>query len=124
MKRSIVIDNIVLNILKIRSYLNKGTPESMAILSFADNSTETFFKTGKIPKKGVGWRHIKKKVKLQLDRLDWTKKLQDLRIPPGNHLEKLRNSEFFSIRVNTQWRIIFRWTEKGPKCVEIIDYHN
>lgn len=49
----------------------------------------------------------------------------DLVIPPGNRLEPLRRdlNGFHSVRINDQWRIIFRWTSAGPEDVEIIDYH-
>ena len=52
--------------------------------------------------------------------------LNDLRAPPGNHLEKLyRDREGqHSIRINDQFRICFVWTAEGPKDVEIVDYHN
>jgi len=51
--------------------------------------------------------------------------INDLRIPPANHLEKLSGnlSDFYSIRVNKQWRIIFRWENENAYDVEIIDYH-
>ncbi|MDP4239011.1 MAG: type II toxin-antitoxin system RelE/ParE family toxin [Bacteroidota bacterium] len=49
----------------------------------------------------------------------------DLRIPPSNRLEKLSGklSEFYSIRINNQWRIIFKWENNHALDVEIIDYH-
>ena len=51
--------------------------------------------------------------------------LGDLAIPPGNRLEALKGDlrGCHSIRVNDQWRIIFRWTDAGPADVELIDYH-
>jgi toxin HigB-1 len=51
--------------------------------------------------------------------------LQDLRAPPGNRLEALRADRAgqHSIRINDQWRICFRWTDRGPSHVEIVDYH-
>ena len=57
--------------------------------------------------------------------LDSAVRLEDMRVPPGNRLEPLlgRFSGFHSIRVNDQWRIIFRWTEAGPADVAIVDYH-
>lgn len=51
--------------------------------------------------------------------------LEDLRFPPGNHLEALsgeRNGQH-SVRINQQWRICFVWTDTGPEEVEIVDYH-
>jgi len=49
--------------------------------------------------------------------------INDLRIPPANRLEKLTGSEFYSIRINDQWRIIFKWINGSAEEVEIIDYH-
>jgi proteic killer suppression protein len=52
-------------------------------------------------------------------------RLGDLKVPPGNRLEALRGSRKgqYSIRVNDQYRICFRWTDAGPEDVEIVDYH-
>jgi proteic killer suppression protein len=57
--------------------------------------------------------------------LDAAETLDDLRVPLGNRLEKLRGDREgqYSIRVNDQWRICFRWTSVGPEDVEIVDYH-
>jgi proteic killer suppression protein len=51
--------------------------------------------------------------------------IADLRIPPANRLEKLSGklNEFYSIRINDQWRIIFKWKTGNASEVEIIDYH-
>jgi proteic killer suppression protein len=51
--------------------------------------------------------------------------LDDLKSPPGNHLEALKGNLAgkHAIRINSQWRIVFRWTAVGPEDVEIIDYH-
>ncbi|MGC4025060.1 MAG: type II toxin-antitoxin system RelE/ParE family toxin [Mesorhizobium sp.] len=51
--------------------------------------------------------------------------LDDLRSPPGNHLEALKDDRVgqHSIRINAQWRICFRWTDAGAEEVEIVDYH-
>jgi proteic killer suppression protein len=51
--------------------------------------------------------------------------LEDLRIPPGNRLEALTGdrSGTYSIRINDQYRVCFRWTTAGPVDVEIVDYH-
>jgi len=51
--------------------------------------------------------------------------LADLAVPPGNRLEALKGSLVgrHSIRINDQWRIVFRWSEAGPEEVEIVDYH-
>ena len=51
--------------------------------------------------------------------------LNDLKIPPSNRLEKLKGNlkDFYSIRVNNQWMIIFKWNNGNAELVEIIDYH-
>lgn len=53
------------------------------------------------------------------------RRLDDLRVPPGNRLERLAADRVgqHSIRINDQWRICFRWTGEGPSHVEIVDYH-
>ena len=57
--------------------------------------------------------------------LDKAQTLDDLRIPPANRLEPLKNERKgqHSIRINDQWRICFVWTERGPSRVEIVDYY-
>jgi proteic killer suppression protein len=57
--------------------------------------------------------------------LDAAEALDDLRIPPDNRLEKLKGDRAgaYSVRINQQWRICFRWTAAGPEDVEIVDYH-
>src|SRR5688572_13107136 len=57
--------------------------------------------------------------KRKLDQLNAAVRLDDLRIPPGNHLEALSGNlkGFHSIRINDQWRIVFRWTSTGPEEV-------
>ena len=51
--------------------------------------------------------------------------LQDLRVPPGNRLEALRGDRkgWFSIRINEQWRLVFRWSDGHASDVAIVDYH-
>ena len=51
--------------------------------------------------------------------------LNDLAVPPGNRLERLKGNLAgkHSIRINDQWRIVFRWMDAGPEDVEIVDYH-
>jgi toxin HigB-1 len=57
--------------------------------------------------------------------LDAAEQLEDLRVPPGNRLQKLKGdrANTYSIRINDQWRVCFRWTTAGPEEVEIVDYH-
>ena len=57
--------------------------------------------------------------------MNQARRLGDLAVPPGNRLEALKGewSDRYSIRVNDQWRVVFRWTASGPADVGIIDYH-
>ena len=68
---------------------------------------------------------VMKAARRKLTMLDAASKLEDLRAPPGNRLEALRGgrSGQHSIRVNSQWRFCFVWTESGPADVEFTDYH-
>ena len=96
----------------------------MAIRSFADRATETFFLTGNL-KRTVGWSEIVKVVKRKLDMLHYAGALEDLRSPPGNRLEALKGKMcgYHSVRVNIRWRVVFRWTSGGPAMVRVTDYH-
>jgi proteic killer suppression protein len=68
---------------------------------------------------------IQRTARMKLEILDAAEALQDLRIPPSNHLEKLTGdrSGQYSIRVNLQWRICFEWQDGNAYRVEIMDYH-
>ena len=96
----------------------------MAIRSFSDTATEDFFHTGKAGK-GVGWANVKAVAQRKLDMVNYAAKLDDLKSPPGNRLEALSGDlkGFHSIRVNDQWRVVFKWTASGPEEVKICDYH-
>ena len=96
----------------------------MAIQSFASSNVEGFFFEGR-PPKGAGWSNVAKVVARKLDMLDYASLLSDLASPPGNRLEALqgRLAGRHSIRVNDQWRIVFRWTTSGPADVDVADYH-
>ena len=61
----------------------------------------------------------------KLELLQESETISDLADFPGNRLELLRGAlqGWYSIRINSQWRIIFRWTQSGPEGVEIVDYH-
>jgi proteic killer suppression protein len=61
----------------------------------------------------------------KLRQLNAAERLEDLRLPPGNRLEKLHGNRAgqYSIRVNDQFRICFSWTRAGPEDVELVDYH-
>jgi len=66
-----------------------------------------------------------KRTRAMLAALDAAVELEDLRFPPGNHLEALsgNRSGQHSVRINDQWRICFTWTNEGPSDVEVLDYH-
>lgn len=91
------------------------------ILSFKCRNTEALAK-GRRVKRFV---HIETVARRKLRQLQISSSLEDLRVPPGNHLEKLKGDRdgCYSIRINGQFRICFYWTESGAKDVEIVDYH-
>jgi len=97
---------------------------SVAIRGFARKAIETFFLTGRVPRR-EGWSGAAAIVKRKLDMLDYAGALADLSSPPGNRLEALRGNlkGFHSVRVNDQWRIVFRWTPDGAADVDVVDYH-
>ena len=69
--------------------------------------------------------NIAKVARRKLRQLEIANRLEDLKVPPGNHLEALKGNRSgqYSIRINDQWRVCFRWTEGGADGVEIVDYH-
>jgi proteic killer suppression protein len=96
----------------------------MAIQGFASKVVEKFFRQGRLGP-GVRWSGVAKVVGRKLDMLDYAGQLSDLASPPGNRLEQLKGDliGLHSIRVNDQWRIVFRWTSSGPAEVDLRDYH-
>lgn len=92
------------------------------IRSYRDKTTETVAR-GNAPK-GFPSNLVKRAV-LKLTALEYATSLDDLRSPPGNHLEALKGNRKgqHSIRINDQFRICFVWTAAGPEQVEITDYH-
>ncbi len=92
------------------------------IRSFADRDTERVFYREVVRR----WSGDLQRLALRkLVLLDAAEALGDLRVPPGNRLEKLSGNRAgqYSIRINDQYRICFVWAEKGPDQVEIADYH-
>lgn len=92
------------------------------ILSFADEDTERLFRGGAC---AARWRSFQRIAQRKLDMLDAAVRLSDLRSPPGNRLEALKGDRKgqWSIRINDQWRLCFRWDGDGPEDVEVVDYH-
>ena len=91
------------------------------VVSFKDADTEAL----------AGGRRVRRFVNIEavarrkLRQLQIASRLDDLRVPPGNRLEPLKGDRAgqYSIRVNDQYRVCFRWTAAGAKDVEIVDYH-
>jgi proteic killer suppression protein len=91
------------------------------IKSFRCTETQILFETGS----SRCWSDIRNVVTRKLVQLDAAVTLDFLRSPPGNRLEALKGDRAgqYSIRINNQWRICFRWSENGAEDVEIVDYH-
>ena len=92
------------------------------IRSFRDRETEKVFRregTRRLPP------DVQRMAQRRLAILDAAESLQDLRVPPGNRLEKLSGDRDgqHSIRINDRWRVCFRWREGDAHDVEIADYH-
>ena len=92
------------------------------IVSFADRETERVWHGVGSPRLPA---EIQQKARLKLRMLHAAARLEDLRIPPANRLEALAGDRKgqYSIRVNDQWRICFRWQSGQAADVEIVDYH-
>jgi len=92
------------------------------IKSFRDQQTENIFRRQRT--KGFS-QEVQRAALRKLLILDAAENLGDLRVPPGNRLEKLKGSRKgqYSIRVNDQWRICFEWSDGDAYEVEIADYH-
>jgi toxin HigB-1 len=91
------------------------------IQSFADEETEAVYLTGKSRK----WGNIARIAARRLQAVDFASAIEDLLIPSGNRLEKLKGDRkgWWSIRINDQFRVCFRWDGKDAWDVGIVDYH-
>ncbi|MEI6184577.1 MAG: type II toxin-antitoxin system RelE/ParE family toxin [Bacteroidota bacterium] len=92
------------------------------IISFGNKDTEKIwngFRVSGLP------NEIQTTGRRKLRMLNNSHDITDLRIPPSNNLERLKGSrkQYYSIRINNQWRIIFIWNSGNASAVEIIDYH-
>ncbi|MHB1274638.1 MAG: type II toxin-antitoxin system RelE/ParE family toxin [Candidatus Humimicrobiaceae bacterium] len=96
----------------------------MPIQSFSDKDTEDFFNSGHV-RKGIGWASVSRIVRRKLDILHYASELKDLKVMPGNRLEILKGNlkGYYSIQINDQWRLIFKWSDSGVNDVSITDYH-
>jgi toxin HigB-1 len=92
------------------------------IRSFRDRDSERLFQREPVRK----WSEALQRIGLRkLLMLDAATRLDDLRVPPANRLEKLagRRAGQYSIRISDQWRVCFRWSQGDAYNVEIVDYH-
>jgi len=92
------------------------------IISFGNSETEKVWNGLRVKRLPVEIQNIgRRKLRMLNNSVD----IADLRIPPSNRLEKLsgKAKEFYSIRINDQWRIVFKWNAGNASEVEIIDYH-
>ena len=91
------------------------------IKSFKCKDTEKLFNDLEVGK----FRSISKPARLKLELLNAVISLNSLRVPPGNRLEQMKGDRAgqFSIRINNQWRLCFRWKDGDAVDVEIVDYH-
>lgn len=91
------------------------------INSFACSDTEMLFNSRPV----LRLANIERAARRKLLQLHAAESLDSLRIPPGNRLEALRGKRAgqYSMRINKQWRVCFKWTTGGAHDVEIVDYH-
>ncbi|MFT6166533.1 MAG: proteic killer suppression protein [Vicingaceae bacterium] len=92
------------------------------ILSFGSKETEKIWSGERVKKLPLEIQNIGRR---KLRMLNNSQDIKDLRVPPSNRLEKKKGNlkEYCAIRINDQWRIIFKWNNGNASDVEIIDYH-
>ncbi len=92
------------------------------IISFGSKITEKIWSGERVKNIPLEIQQIGRR---KLRMLNNSQNITDLRIPPSNRLERLKGNrkEFYSIRINDQWRIMFKWENNHSLNVEIIDYH-
>jgi len=90
------------------------------IVSFGSKDTKKVWDGERIKNVPIEIQQIgRRKLRMVNNSQNWS----DLKIPPSNRLEKLQGSDFYSIRINDQWRIVFRWIDNNAHDVAIMDYH-
>jgi toxin HigB-1 len=98
-----------------------GIPSAWMIRSFGDERTAALFRDERVRQ----FAGIARAAKRKLEAVNAAGRREDLTIPPSNRLERLKGNlkEFYSIRINDQWRMIFKWINGEPHQVRIVDYH-
>ncbi len=91
------------------------------IRSFGDKRTETLFRDGFVR----AFQGVARPAKRKLEAVNAASRLDDLKVPPSNRLEKLKGElkDFHSIGINDQWRVVFKWIDGDADEVRIVDYH-
>jgi proteic killer suppression protein len=90
------------------------------IHSLGDRRTEALFRDEVVP----AFHGVARRAKRKIEAVHAATRLEDLRVPPSNRLEKLRGDhKGYSIRINDQWRVVFQWLDGHAQGVIIVDYH-
>ncbi len=92
------------------------------IVSFDSKETKKIWEGERVKRFSVDLQEMARR---KLRMLNNSQNIADLKIPPSNRLEKLKGNlkDVYSIRINDQWRIIFKWTNGNASEVEVVDYH-
>jgi proteic killer suppression protein len=95
--------------------------DASVIRSFGDKRTAALFEDQIVR----DFQGIARRAKRKLEAINAASGIGDLAVPPSNHLEKLRGDleGFYSVRINDQWRVVFRWSDGDASEVRIVDYH-
>jgi len=95
--------------------------DASVIRSFGDKRTAALFEDQVVR----DFQGIVRRAKRKLEAINAASRIGDLAVPPSNHLEKLRGDleGFYSVRINDQWRVVFRWSDGDASEVRIVDYH-
>lgn len=91
------------------------------IRSFGDKRTEALFRDGFVRE----FQGVARPAKRKLEAVNAASRLDDLKVPPSNRLEKLKGDlrANYAIRINDQWRVVFKWIDGDAHEVRIVDYH-
>ena len=91
------------------------------IRSFGDKRTEALFRDEFVRE----FQGVARPAKRKLEAVNAAVRLEDLAVPPSNRLKQLKGDlkDFYSIRINDQWRVIFKWRDGEAHDVRIVDYH-